>query len=178
MKLRLFNLSMTQEVITLFTDVFAKAEGSSEGKVIGHLVSNLISTTQLDELIGCVASDHDKIVGAIFFSRFVVANNQLAFILSPVAIATEEQGKGVGQKLIRYGLDHLSSKDVSLVLTYGDPAYYTKTGFEQIDEQMIQAPFPLSQPIGWLAQPLNGGSLTPITGPTQCVDALSDERYW
>lgn len=78
-------------------------------------------------------------------------SGQRAFILSPVAVSTDVQGKGVGQALIRYGLDHLKSLGVELVFTYGDPGYYSKVGFEQITEAIVKAPWPLSQPIGWLA---------------------------
>lgn len=66
---------------------------------------------------------------------------EVAFILSPVAIATSEQGTGIGQQLINYGLDHLKSLKVSLVFTYGDPNYYSKTGFNHIADSIVKAPF-------------------------------------
>ena len=86
MKVSLFNPSYTQQVIELFTKVFSASENESEGRVIGNLVANLITTTKPEDLIGFVAISNEKIVGCIFFSRFVVPGNQVAFILSPVAI--------------------------------------------------------------------------------------------
>ena len=94
------------------------------------------------------------------------------------AVFEAVQGTGIGQKLIQYGLDHLRSLNVSLAFTYGDPSFYSKTGFEQINEDIVKAPFHLSQPIGWLAQSLNGQKIPAMAGPTQCVEALNDPSLW
>ncbi len=178
MNFSLFNKSETKEVIALFTSVFSASEGEDEGQSIGNLVFNLICNTKSSDLIGCVAKDNDIIIGCIFFSRFIVPSHETAFILSPVAIETDAQGTGIGQKLIRYGLEYLKSQNVSLVFTYGDPSFYSKTGFGQISEEIIKAPFPLSQPVGWLAQSLNGEPIKIMSGSTKCVEALSDQKYW
>jgi len=178
MNLSLFQESEAREVIALFTKVFSASEGEDEGASIGTLVSNLIHTTTPSDLIGCVAKDSHAIVGCIFFSRMCVPGKQTAFILSPVAIATDVQGAGLGQQLIRYGLEYLKSQNVSLVFTYGNPAFYSKTGFEQITEHVVAAPFPLSHPEGWLAQSLDGEPIPVMRGSSQCVEALSDRKYW
>ena len=103
---------------------------------------------------------------------------EVAFILSPVAISTSVQGSGIGQQLINYGLNQLKSLSVNLVFTYGDPNYYSKTGFKQISESIMKAPFELSQPEGWLAQPLDSNPIKATQGATKCVEALSDQKYW
>lgn len=178
MKFSLFSESKFQEVIDLFKRVFSVSESDAEGQVIADFVENLITTTKSQDLIGCIAEDNEIIVGCIFFSRFIVPGGQDAFILSPVAVSTDVQGTGIGQKVIQYGLDHLRSLDVSLVFTYGDPGYYSKTGFEQINEDIVKAPCPLSRPIGWLAQSLNGQEIQAMAGPTRCVEALNDPGLW
>lgn len=178
MEFSLFNQSNTEEVIGLFTSVFSASESEEEGRNIGHLVSNLIAKTAPQDLTGCVAIDKGCIVGCIFFSRLTVPGDQIAFILSPVAIATEVQGTGIGQRLISYGLEYLRSQQVNLTFTYGDPVFYSKTGFCQISESLVAAPFPLSQPVGWLAQSLDGRPMQAMNGPTQCVEALSNPDYW
>lgn len=178
MKFSLFSKSESQSVIDLFKSVFSASEREAEGQVIADFVSNLIATTKPQDLIGCTAEEDEVIVGCIFFSRFTVPSGQLAFILSPAAVLTNVQGTGIGQKLIQYGLDHLRSQNVNLVFTYGDPSYYSKTGFEQINENIVKAPCPLSQPIGWLAQSLDGTKIEAMAGPTQCVGALNDPDLW
>jgi len=178
LKLSLFGSSQTQEVIELFASVFSASESESEGQIIRGLVTDLIATTESQDLMGCVATSNNRIVGCIFFSRLVVPGGQAAFILSPVAISTNAQGAGIGQQLINYGLNQLKSLRINLVFTYGDPGYYSKTGFGQISESIVKAPFELSQPEGWLAQSLDGKSIQPMQGSTQCVEALSDQKYW
>ncbi|MCV2403146.1 N-acetyltransferase [Marinomonas sp. C2222] len=178
MKLSLFDESQFYEVIDLFKRVFSASESEEDGQVIADFVSNLITTTKPEDLIGCVAEDNGGVIGCIFFSRLTVPSGQEAFILSPVAVLTNVQGTGIGQKLIRYGLDHLKSLGVHLAFTYGDPSYYCKTGFEPISENIVKAPCSLSQPMGWLAQALNGSEIHTMVGETACVEALNDPSLW
>ncbi|WP_191603419.1 GNAT family N-acetyltransferase [Marinomonas algicola] len=174
----LFTATQSSEVIGLFKSVFSETEGEAEGQVIADFVSNLITTTKREDLIGCIAENNGSIVGCIFFSRLTVPSDDVAFILSPVAVLTEVQGQGIGKTLIEYGLEHLKAQNVSLAFTYGDPAYYAKFGFKHMDENIVKAPCPLSQPIGWLAQSLDGHSIQAMKGATQCVDALNDPSLW
>ncbi|CAH0991305.1 hypothetical protein SIN8267_01407 [Sinobacterium norvegicum] len=178
MKFSLFNESKSQQVIDLFKRVFSASEGEAEGQVIADFVTNLIATTAPQDLMGCIAEENEMVAGCIFFSRLTVPSGKVAFILSPVAVSTDDQSTGIGQNLIQYGLDHLKSFNVTLVFTYGDPSYYSKTGFEQINESVVQAPCPLSQPIGWLAQSLDGQVIQSMAGPTQCVEALNNPELW
>jgi putative acetyltransferase len=177
-RLSLMRDTQLKQVVDLFRSVFSASEEEKEGQVIADFVANLNATTRPQDLIGCIAEENEVIVGCIFFSRFIVPDGQLAFILSPVAIATDVQGTGIGQKLIRYGLDHLRSLNVNLAFTYGDPGYYSKTGFVQINENIVKAPWPLSQPVGWLAQSLDGQEIRAMAGPTRCVEALNDPGLW
>lgn len=173
-----FEPSSGKEVVALFDQVFVQSEGEAEGKIVADLVSDLITLTPSNDLIGFVATSDSSIVGCIFFSRFILPSNEPAFLLSPVAVSTELQGKRVGQGLISYGLKHLKSLDVALVFTYGDPSFYTKVGFDQISESVVEPPFELSQPEGWLAQSLDGESVKAMKGPAKCVEALSEASYW
>ena len=131
-----------------------------------------------EDIFCFVAVDNNKINASIFFTRFTTETNINAFILSPVAVATQHQKKGIGQKLIKYGIDHLKQKDVELLLTYGDPNFYSKVGFKQISENTIKAPFKLTYPDGWLALSLSDKEINPIQGSTMCVNALMDQKYW
>ena len=178
MKISIFSASQSQGVINLFAKTFSESEGPDEGESIGHLVSDLIATTNERDIVGFVALLEEEITGCIFFSRLALPNKSVAFILSPVAIATEQQGNGIGQELIRYGIEYLRSMDVELLFTYGDPAFYSKVGFQQISPDIIKAPFKLTQPEGWLAQSLSNDEIDAIEGSSQCVDALNKQEYW
>lgn len=177
MKYSVFDPKQSQEVIELFTSVFSDSEGQDEGISVGRLVSELITTSAQDQ-VGFVASDQEKVVACIFFSRLTFQNNANAFILSPVAVDTSHQGKGIGQRLIRFGIQHLKDQGVELVFTYGDPNFYQKVGFKPISEEYIRAPLKLTHPEGWLAQSLTGDKIKPIAGPSRCVEALNKPEYW
>lgn len=99
-------------------------------------------------------------------------------MLSPVAVATNEQGKKIGQQLIKQGLSHLNSINTDLVFTYGAPNFYSKVGFKALNENVVSAPFTLTQPDGWLAQSFDGNSIQPMQGATKCVEAFNDPTLW
>jgi len=178
MKISTFSSSQFQDVINLFAKVFSESEGQNEGELIRGLASDLIITTDERDILGFVAVLEEEIVGCIFFSRLTLPAEKVAFILSPVAIATEQQGKGIGQQLIRYGIEYLTSKNVELVFTYGDPSFYSKVGFQQISEDIVKAPFKLTQPEGWLALSLKSAVIDAMNGPSKCVKALNKQEYW
>lgn len=178
MNLLLNSPNNLDEIKQLFTNVFSDSEGQSEGLLIGNFVYDLMTSTDDQDLYGFVALENEKIIGSIFFSRMTFETEINAFILSPVAIHTNYQRKGVGQKLINFVIKHLKEKGVELVFTYGDPKFYSKVGFSLISEKLVKAPLTLTYPEGWLAQSLVGDKIEPITGDSYCVDALNNPEYW
>jgi len=178
MEFSTYKKSSIEEIKQLFTKVFSDSEVPSEGLLIGNLAFNLIETTASKDIYGFVANENDQIIGSIFFTRLIFENGTNTFILAPVAIHTDWQGRGIGQKLIKYGIDHLKKEGVTLMFTYGDPNYYSKVGFSQITEKVAKAPLKLSQPEGWLCQSLVGSEIKPIAGNSHCVEALNKAEYW
>ena len=99
-------------------------------------------------------------------------------MLSPVAISTVHQGKGIGQALIRFGLDELINRSATLGVTYGDPAFYSKVGFRALSDDVIHAPLPLSMPEGWLGQTLSGEAIPILKSRPACVKEFDNPAYW
>ncbi|WP_087504165.1 GNAT family N-acetyltransferase [Neiella marina] len=166
------------DVIHLFFQVFSDSEGEAEGQLISNLVKDLIGTTNAAELAGFVALDGDEHVGAIFFTPLTFQRPIQAFLLSPVAVKTSYQGQGVGQQLIKFGIEQLQQQGAELLITYGDPNFYGKTGFQPLAETIIQAPLLLSYPHGWLGQSLVSDTMPTIAGKPSCVPALNNPIYW
>lgn len=162
----------------LFVSVFSQAEGEGEGALVGRLAGDLMAHTDHRDLYGFVAVDADRIDGAIFFSRLTFEHGIDVFILAPVAVRTEHQGRGIGQALIRHGLEELRRSGVRVAVTYGDPAYYARVGFEPLSQDVIRPPLALSRPEGWLGRSLTGEGIEPIPGPCSCVAPLDDPAYW
>ena len=178
MKLTVYTSGHSQDVIKLFTDVFSDSEGQKEGQVIGQLVTELIGTTDSNDLLGYISISDGTIIGCIFFSRLTLSSGKIAFILSPVAVASRHQGQGLGQQLINFGIQQLQSHGVELVFTYGDPEFYSKVGFVKISEDIVKAPKNLTYPDGWLAQTLKSEDITSEVGAAKCVEALNKQKYW
>ncbi len=166
------------DIARLFQDVFSASEGVDEGALIGDLSRAMMMTPQ-DDLYVFSARKGGLLLGCIFLSRMVFAqDDRQVFILSPVAVRTDWQKTGVGQRLIRSGLQRLRDDGVDYVLTYGDPNYYGKTGFQPIPEIFARAPFDLSQPHGWLGRALSDRGTAPLRGASRCVEALNRAELW
>ena len=178
MDYELYDSSCAEDVRKLFTDVFTDSEGKEEGKLIGDLAFELQESTDTSDIFGFIAKDGESIVGCIFFTRISFEAPVNAFILAPVAIAIKYQNKGIGHALINYGIQYLKENDVELVFTYGDPKFYSKTGFTHITENIVKAPLKLTYPEGWLAQSLVSDKIEPINGNSACVRALNRQAYW
>ena len=110
----------------LFVKTFTDSEGKDEGILIGTLVNDFLTNSTNKNLNVFIALDNEKIIGCIIFSKLrFEESNTSAFLLSPVAVHTDYQGKGIGQKLIDFGHSELKQNNVQLVFTYGDINFYS-----------------------------------------------------
>lgn len=167
-----------KEVTNLFTSVFTLSEGEKEGKLIGGLTSELSSNIDNQEIICLGTYENESIIGAIFFTRLRFNEVVQIYMLAPVAVSTQHQGKGVGQELINFGLNELKNRSVAVVITYGDPSFYYKVGFQTLSDNIIQAPLELSMPEGWLGQSLTEEPIPTIAERPTCVKEFNDPVYW
>jgi len=167
-----------EEVTHLFTSVFADSEGEQEGKLIGNLAKEL--TTHIDNInIFCFAArSQHSLIGVIFFTRLKFTTTDDAFMLAPVAISTQHQGKRIGQALIQFGLDEMRNRSIDVIITYGDPAYYSKVGFRPLSQEIIKAPLQLSQPEGWQGLSLIKNQISSSDERPICVSAFNNPTYW
>ena len=154
-------------IASLFESVFTASESDAEGALVGQLSRDLLETTAPDDLHVFVASNACEITGCI-----------IVFLMAPVAVRTEHQARCIGQGLINYAINELKEKGVRILVTYGDPGYYSKVGFTPANAKTIGPPFPLSQPEGWLAQTLNGKPICTSIGKCSCVPAFDNPVYW
>lgn len=170
---------LEQEIIDLFHTTFTASGGADEGSLIGDLARNLLGGTAEEDLFVFTVHSDRRIVGGIIFSRLTYdQDDRVVFVLGPVAVATDRQGKGIGQRLLIHGLKVLRRAGVDIAVTYGDPNYYSKVGFAPISESFAQAPFKLKYPHGWLGQSLTDEEMTPLKGPSACVTALDNPAFW
>ncbi len=83
--------------------------------------------------ISLVAEVGGEVVGHIFFSPVKVESADSAhdaIALGPMAVLPEFQGRGVGSRLVREGLEECLKQDHEVVFVLGHPEYYPRFGFE------------------------------------------------
>lgn len=166
-------------IAALFERTFVASEGEDEGRLIGGVVRDILATTPGSALRVFAIEEDGAPVACVLFTRLVFAEDARAvFLLSPMAVAPERQGRGLGSRLIADALADLRAHGVEAVMTYGDPAFYARLGFDRIAETAAAAPLPLSHPEGWLAQTLTDRPLGALRGPSRCVAALARPELW
>ncbi|MBM7035152.1 GNAT family N-acetyltransferase [Vibrio ulleungensis] len=162
---------------SLFLETFTDSESAEEGQVVSGLVAAILSTTE-PSLVEVFGATESELQAAIILTKLETSTQQSAYLLSPVAVATKAQGQGVGQALIQFARSALADQGVELLFTYGDPSFYGKVGFEQIDNNKIVAPQPLSHPMGWLGQSLAAENIADMSMTLTTVAAFDDPNLW
>jgi putative acetyltransferase len=100
---------------------------------VSSLVDGLRNSPDWIDGLSFVAETRGRVVAHILFTRSLLdALPRLVdvLVLSPVSVATEFQGKGIGSALIRHGLGVLSATAETMVFLEGDPRYYHRFGFK------------------------------------------------
>ena len=178
MNFEILDRSKRSEITDLFTSVFTASEGQTEGKLIGNLASALASNIDNQDILCFGAYEKASLIGSIFFTRLRFNQAIRVYMLAPVAVSTDHQGKGVGQALINFGLADLKNRAVDVAITYGDPSFYSRVGFEPLSENVIKAPVKLSMPAGWLGQSLGDEPIPAMSDRPRCVREFNDPVYW
>ena len=168
-----------QALAEFFTATFTDSEGATEGALIGGIVRDLLADTPSEDIRIFCAEDEGKITGAAIFTRLTYPEDpHIVFLLSPMAVASGCQRKGIGQALLRHALAALRSEGVQVAMTYGDPNFYGRVGFRPVTEDQARAPLPLSLPHGWIGQSLTEDQMPVLQGPSRCVSALDRNEVW
>lgn len=191
----LYTGGFDKDIIQLFQKTFSDSEGEKEGDAIGELVQNFLENTPKQErrVFVTTTTKNDKqeevvVVGGVIFSKLTLEESKInTWILSPAAVATSMQGKGIGQGLIHYAHSFLKKQEeVEQVVTYGDVKFYSKVGYKPITQDVIPSPFKLTFPEGWLGRSLvvleqDDGNIMPVKpakGKVYCVEALNKPQFW
>nr|WP_152448287.1 MULTISPECIES: N-acetyltransferase [unclassified Roseivivax] len=166
-------------IAQLFRTTFTASEGAEEGALIGDLAQDLLATTPPQDIRVFLGIEAGALIAAAIFTRLAYPEDRRqVFLLSPMAVVPDRQGKGVGQTLLRGALEALTRDGIDAALTYGDPAYYARVGFAPITAQEAAPPLSLSMPEGWLGQSLTGEAVFPLQGPSRSAPALDHAAFW
>jgi putative acetyltransferase len=116
-------------------------------------------------LISLVAELDAGLVGHILFSRMWIRNQTGALVsavaLAPVAVLPEHQGRGIGGRLVRCGLELLRGRGERIAIVVGHPDYYPRFGFSTEKAQSLESPFPAE---AFMVIELSAGALDGVQG--------------
>jgi putative acetyltransferase len=160
-----------------------KAEDAQERAVVRSI--NEAAFGRLDEaglidglraegavLLSLVAEMEGRIVGHILFSRMWIDTSDgpaPAAALAPMAVLPEHRRRGIGERLIRHGLDLLRARGEGAVIVLGHAGYYPRFGFSSEKALAIESPF---RPESFMALELRPGALDGIRGKVRYAGAF------
>ncbi len=160
-------------------NAFEQSEGESEAETVSQLAIDLLEDQTALPILSLVVEQDNEIIGNVIFSSVSIdgAEGVTAYILAPLAVTKFAQGKGVGTLLINKGIETLKERGAEIVLVYGDPNYYKRTGFKA--GHNLKPPHKLQYPEeAWMAQELKEGILAKTQGTVRCAVSLSSPEYW
>ena len=102
-------------------------------RLVADLASALRASPDWIDELSFLAEDAGRLTGHILFTRSLLdAPSRLVDVLalSPVSVAPDDQGRGIGSALIRYGLGQVARRREPLDFLEGSPRYYQRFGFE------------------------------------------------
>jgi len=167
-----------KEISNFFYNVFFQSEGKQEGLTLQELTLQLTDQIQDPSILGIKAHSNSEILGSLFLTQLQFQEGIRASLLAPVGVHPDHQGKKIGTQLIEYAVQYLKSQDTPFLMTYGDPKYYSRFGFQGVSEQVLPPPFPLSQPEGWMYRGIKLNRIPVITGKALCVEPFNQRNLW
>lgn len=116
-----------QAIFDLTQKAFNDVEHSSHTEQF--IVNALRESKQLT--VSLVAETQGKVIGHIAFSPVSISDGTTNWYgLGPISVLPEYQGKGIGSKLMKEGLNRIKALNAKGCVLLGDPNYYGKFGFK------------------------------------------------
>ena len=94
--------------------------------------------------ISLVAERSNSLLGHILFSKLRLEDKKAephAVALAPLAVRPAAQGRGVGQALVRAGLERCRCDGHRVCVVIGSPGYYARFGFRPAAAEGLSNPF-------------------------------------
>ena len=125
-----------------------------------------------DVMVSLVAEADGAIVGHVLFSRMDVEADGTALTaagLAPVSVVPGRQGQGIGDALIRAGLDALRDQGVAISFVLGHEDYYPRFGYSPDLAARFVSPFAGPH---FMAMMLDSGAAWPQGGRADYAPAF------
>ncbi len=126
-------------------EIACRAEGPDDEEAVGDVVRRafedhagvdvLVADLRASDAwlgLSFVATVDGGVVAHVAFTRSRLDAPAVlvdVLVLSPLSVAPEHQGRGIGTALVRYALRQLGGRPEPLVFLEGSPQYYARFGF-------------------------------------------------
>jgi len=102
-----------------------------------------------------VAEINNAVVGHVLFSYIDLLGqeNWQVLGLSPIAVRSQFQRRGIGSALIGAGLEAADVRGEAMAIVLGDPQFYSRFGFQPSVGYGVESPFPVPEEF-FLLKPL------------------------
>lgn len=127
-----------KEVYQVVKEAFEKEEYSDKDE--HNLVERLRKSQAFIEELSLVAEIEGEIVGHIMFTEIKIGSHT-ALALAPVSVSPDQQGLGIGSKLIIRGHEIAKELGYKAVVLLGHEGYYPRFGYKKASDYNIKAPF-------------------------------------
>lgn len=128
-----------------FTEEFVyevfKETKFSDGAIERALVREIREKQYYVPGLDMVAEENGEIVGHFILSKFPISGKfeNEVLLLSPVSVAIEKQGQGVGTFMLQRGIQFAADLGFKGIIVEGDYKYYQRFGFKTSTEYGIYA---------------------------------------
>lgn len=124
-----------EAIFNLTKRAFKNAEHTDHNEQF--IVNALRDAQQLT--ISLVAELDQHIIGHVAVSPVEISSGAKNWYgLGPISVAPEYQRQGVGKALIQHALQQLQQFNAAGCVVLGDPAYYSKFGFQPHDRLILE----------------------------------------
>jgi predicted N-acetyltransferase YhbS len=113
--------------------------------------------------LSLIAEENGRLIGTIRFWHVRIGGRVPALLLGPVAVDSDERGRGIGAALVRRGLAVARAQGHGAVMLVGDEPYYRRFGFRAELARRMTLPGPVDRR-RFLALELVPGALAPAAG--------------
>lgn len=123
-----------EQIAAVTIAAFAQAEHSSHTEQF--IVDALRKAGQLT--VSLVAVDQERVVGHVAISPVTVSSGAAGWYgLGPLSVLPDWQGRGIGASLMKAALSELQDQGAAGCVVLGDPAYYSRFGFNAHAELVL-----------------------------------------
>jgi predicted N-acetyltransferase YhbS len=158
---------------SLIQEAFLNAEFSNHKEYL--LVHELRHSESFVPLLSLIAESDNQIVGHILFTKVkiegIITKESLA--LAPLSVLPKMQRRGIGTRLLKYGLQKAKEIGFESVIVLGHPEYYKKFGFMSASRWNIKCPFEVPDEV-FMALELKENALNNAAGVVRYPDVFTE----